>query len=373
VQQTPKHTNKQPAVLLLVLVFACYSCLAATVPACAQSAGHPTMVDSLQHIESSLGLAVDPAAPLPQRVVTIEQRLFGGPQQGSLQQRIERARLQFLGPASPAQPALPGPGSATAPPFAPGSPASSAVNPDVELPSAAGANTGALHDSLPLLHAISPNFVRIEPPGPTAGTADDYFQEVLKGSKGKILRFKQMPIPVFINAFPDRAFVVAVVRGFSAWEDLSGGAVRFVQVDSQDKARIYVVWKHLGTSADRSGCMLGAHTITKYTPRGNPMTFIQVGLVPVPLVLPRVGPKYTVPPQVIEVNMDLIMSKDPHVRYHVLQNVVTHELGHALGLLGHSSDQFDMMSPITDEHSRLSARDINTLKKLYQHKVDVPL
>jgi hypothetical protein len=227
---------------------------------------------------------------------------------------------------------------------------------------------------MPLLNAIPPNFLRMDAPSadPSAASGADYLPVVITASKGKVLRFKTMPIPVLINNFPDRNFITAVVRGFENWEDRTNGAVRFVQVDDPTKARIQVVWKRLGRGQDETGCMLGAHTITKFTQNSKAgMTTITVSGVPVPV--PKFGPKYIVPPQIIEVNLDLIMSKNPAIRYRLLQNVVTHELGHALGLLGHSSNVNDMMYSVTDEHSRLSQRDINTLIKLYERKADVAL
>jgi hypothetical protein len=329
-------------------VVACFvvSTLFAQLVFAAEPRATSSLDDAISKLERDSGLIPDDHESLPQRLSVVELKLFGKASAGPLVGRIQAARAAL---------------EAQTPP-----------RPQTYSTNSAPAVEG-LRDTMPLLNAIPPNFLRIAAPEASPDSSD-YLADAVKGNKGKILRFKAMPVPVYINHYPDPAFIASVVKGFESWEDRTQGAVRFVQVEDSTKARIIVVWKHLGTSEDRKGCALGAHTITKFTEKGKgTVSVMDVGGVPVPIYIPKFGPKYTVPPQVIEVNLDLLMSKSPITRYRLLQNVVAHELGHALGLLGHSENTMDLMYAITDEHSRLSDRDINTLIQLYKQKVDVPL
>jgi hypothetical protein len=231
-----------------------------------------------------------------------------------------------------------------------------------------------LVDLLPMPTYLSPRFLRYVPDDWSVARGD-YYSVVFQASKEKVMRFKTMPIPVYITPYSIKGFTDACVHAFESWESRTDTAIRFVQVANPGDARIRVTFNKLGLGTNREdGCALGAHTITKWTrkPSGS-VSMLSVGMVPVPVYVPRVGKKYSVPPQIIEVNVDLIMSKAQDVRLLVLQNIVTHELGHALGLLGHSPMKTDMMFPITDEHSRLSRRDINTIRRLYEQKCDIPL
>lgn len=330
----------------------CFLCFL-LAPLCFPAAGAAerrlteTIAEQMAKIEEANGLEVDLHSTMPQRLSVVELKVFGKSSSGPVVARMQA--LQHAMDAKRQEQMAP----------------SYATN---ESTAADG-----LADTMPLLNALPPNFLRISPPG-TAADSTDYWNDVLKGNSGKILRFKQMPVPVFINQYPDRQFTAAVVKGFEVWEERTQAAVRFVQVDDASKARIIVVWKRLGKEQDGSGCTLGAHTITKYTSKGKgSVSVVDVGGVPVPIYIPKLGPKYTVPPQVIEVNLDLMISKSPLIRYRLLQNVVAHELGHALGLLGHSQNTYDLMYSVTDEHSRVSDRDVNTLIRLYKTKADVPL
>ncbi|HEY9775183.1 MAG TPA: matrixin family metalloprotease [Planktothrix sp.] len=221
--------------------------------------------------------------------------------------------------------------------------------------------------SMPI--AFPPHFLRME--NELLGDKDNanYLNEILDHTAGRVFHFKTMPVPVYITPFQDDPrFTAACIGGFEAWEEGSDGLVRFVQVNDANEARIKVTWKRLGLADDHGMGALGAHTTTQWKADGK--SLMHLGSVPLPIPF---RDHYDVPPQVIEVNLDVIYSRDAETRPLLLRNIVTHELGHALGIIGHSSNRTDIMNSDTDEFSRLSQRDINTLRELYKMRPDVTL
>jgi predicted Zn-dependent protease len=217
------------------------------------------------------------------------------------------------------------------------------------------------------------SFYHVPKAGDDSLDNSDYLDQVMAESKNKVLKFQKFPITIFITPIQEPGFAKAIREAFDDWDVHTKGMVKFVEVKNENDARIIVVWSHLGIKSG-TDCSLGAHTLTKWKSRGpGKLAFIPVGAIPIPLYIPAMGPKYSVPPQVIEVNLDVLYGHEAEIRNLLLKNIATHELGHALGMLGHSPTEGDMMYSVTDEHSRLSQRDINTVTKLYQRKADIPL
>ncbi|CAN5393765.1 hypothetical protein BH11CYA1_BH11CYA1_17330 [soil metagenome] len=345
-------TNKAPAFGLLLLallqsllIVSPFSCQ----PAAADSLSLP---DQLSQLERSQGISPNPGQSIIDRLQTLELKTFGNSGNGSIFERLNRLTSRQILPA-----------------------ANTVI---AEPDSAKQQRLNALMQSANLTRSMitantyPTHFFRIEEAN-SEPSSEDYLASVLTASKNRVFKFEAMPVPVYITATSDAGYSNAVMAAFGDWDRRSEGMIRFVPVAQANAARIRVTWSHLGLKSDKDS-NLGAHTMTKWTkkPSGR-LSLLSVGAIPVPLYIPSAGPKYTVPPQVIEVNLDLVESNEADSRYITLRNIVAHELGHAIGLLGHSPAKGDLMYPVTDEHSRISQRDLNTVRRLYEKKTTVPL
>jgi hypothetical protein len=376
----------------LCLVILCGLFAVSVTGVCAQS-----LTDQVASLEERLGVQPPDTASVSDRLGNLEKTVFGDQKTGTLMERLEKLNAsvsarsqpsqrnqpvqsnQAIQPIQPIEPVQPIQPTQPVQPIQQGQLNQSSNAQPAQTQYIKPANQGGYADPeiakivqmLPLANDSKVTFVRIEPPYTNLAQVGDYFPTVLEASKHRLLRFQHMPIPIYITPYQDKEFIRACNGAFEMWEQRSNGIVRFTQVDDPNKARIRVIWSRLGLGQSPNDCVLGAHTITKWSDAsGSGLTsFVFAGI---PVGLPH-GPKYVVQPQVIEVNLDLIYARPDEVRLRLLRNVVAHELGHAVGLMGHSPQRSDLMNALTDECSRISRRDINTLQKLYESPVDIPL
>ena len=178
---------------------------------------------------------------------------------------------------------------------------------------------------LPLLcHALQP---------------EDYFDRITIFSDGRITRFDHMPITVFIDkgSLPSgmEGYLSDLEYALRAWEEASGGTVQFRIVDKRSEADISVAWT-AGPLPSRADNALGEAALVR----------MEDGFY-------------------VEIELLTHMPSSPKPLSHErMKAVALHELGHAIGLWGHSPFKEDVMFP-SSENLRPSARDIRTLKRLY--------
>jgi predicted Zn-dependent protease len=181
----------------------------------------------------------------------------------------------------------------------------------------------------------------------TAG--GDYFDSAQFDYFGKkvTIRLTRMPINVYLGAAPNPTFDELVWSAAKKWEEATNGLVRFVRVKQPTDADIYVVF-----SGNDLGKVLGVTETAAYD--FNPRTFDN-----------------KLQSAKIDLNLLLMLAYRPQDQLIWLKSIAIHEFGHALGLLGHSGEQSDIMYPYLTGQTEISPRDILTLTKLYSTSPDI--
>ena len=178
------------------------------------------------------------------------------------------------------------------------------------------------------------------------GAPDNYLYLVTPTGKRHWIP-QTMPLRVYIapgqsyqGFLPE--FQSILISSFMAWQNATHGLVRFMPVDDPRLANIECNW------ADSAYNLSLAAEAGEAVVHGEPSTVSHVNIT----IL-------TCRPELPNKKISLAL----------VQQVSLHEIGHALGLGGHSDNAQDIMFCATDsnvEHVQLSQRDINTVILLYQ-------
>ena len=177
-----------------------------------------------------------------------------------------------------------------------------------------------------------------------SGTADDYFDQITVFSDGRITRFVEMPIIVYISPMlRTEAYLSALRYAMREWEAVSDGKIQFQESEVSEGTDIRVSWAGGGlmTVTDTP---LAKTELTRLT-----TTDFRAEII---LVLRGLGTMESSSPEKI-------------------RTVCLHELGHAIGLWGHSPDRRDV-SFFAATAGRPTARDRATLLKVYATPAGAP-
>lgn len=177
----------------------------------------------------------------------------------------------------------------------------------------------------------------------------------------KILRWdiNTFPLKIYIENTSIKNlpnyYVSEIKKSFTSWQNASG-FISFTYIDDEKKADIVVKFSNINDS-DCSGT--GCKYVVAYT---------------VPIVK---GNR-------LKQMIITVYDKDPFgnlLSTKELHNTVLHEIGHALGIMGHSQNSYDLMYMATNQnliqaqnlsnYIYLTSSDINTLKLLYKLVPDI--
>lgn len=169
----------------------------------------------------------------------------------------------------------------------------------------------------------------------------------------KVLRWNKFPITyAYQSSGSDNSVMKNEInKAFYQWQTQTDKAVQFKEVDNFDEADIKIVFAHNNDSERDSMNYIVAYT------------------------------RYSVISDVLEsmtINFYLKDATGVEFTPNQIYNTALHEIAHALGFMGHSSNKIDIMNSHSNarlhyENKRdmLSLGDINTIKLLYRIKPDI--
>ena len=184
--------------------------------------------------------------------------------------------------------------------------------------------------------------------------ADDYFDQITVFSHGRITRFVEMPITVYItSALQTEEYLSALRYAMQHWEAVSDGKVQFQESQVSEDADIWVRWGYSG--AEQTDMNYGRAELTRHhVPRGEDSDRIGAGDFSVEIILSLPKP-----------------SAESRLSKEEIRTVCLHEFGHAIGLWGHSPDPLDISFGASIAQ-RPTARDRATLLKVYATPQNTP-
>lgn len=218
-------------------------------------------------------------------------------------------------------------------------------------------------------------------PHGTAQESPDYFNHITIFSDGRITRFTQMPIHVYISPVIEESPYLPELRyAMQEWETTSEGLIRFKETDTPKEADIRVSWGY-SSLIDVHDTRLGSAQLRRL--QDTTKTFSHAtGYTDIDKPTQQSAVDNNKATESTEnnpankenfmVEIILMLEGDKAITelsQEEMRTVCLHEFAHALGLWGHSPHPGDICYPTaTAQHP--SQRDIKTLRKLYNTSID---
>ena len=185
---------------------------------------------------------------------------------------------------------------------------------------------------------------------------ENYLDAVL--SAGKLERWNpnSFPLKVFMakDSQTPKDYIAEVYNAFSTWEKETGGFMRFKYVDDPQSANFVCNFKSdlKNRGCDNNGGGMAAYQYFTYKNDGQ----IDKSIV----------------------NFSAYSCNGQPWPKDFFYTCALHEIGHGLGLRGHSTNKHDLMYPVASNNGRMkiSRADMNTLRAIYSiipDTTDVPL
>ncbi len=227
-----------------------------------------------------------------------------------------------------------------------------------------------------------------------AGNPENYIQEIYEQSKGQVNVFGYMPIKVYISRAKvkpyHKSYEKAVREALKEWEKASNNKLKFSVLYDPQKADIYVTWQEsfedfawrpmLKTddiAAKKKKMQYQKANMLVRT--GSMIAMLAGGLLGVPVVgtLGYAGGSVASP--VLQYKAYGTNVKDNNIKINTkvtegltkeqakqkIKQIAMHQIGHAIGIYGHSPDPNDIMYRDFTANS-ISKRDENTIQEIYR-------
>ncbi|MCG9127656.1 tetratricopeptide repeat protein [Candidatus Poribacteria bacterium] len=192
----------------------------------------------------------------------------------------------------------------------------------------------------------------------------DYFNHITLFSDGRITRFTHTPISVYISpVIKESPYHPNIVYAMKKWEQVAKGKIKFQMTDTSTDADIRISWGYANLM-DIHDTRLGSAVLRRLT-----NTTVQTTDV-------DYRDEGTTPIHRKEISVEVILilegeENNKELSQAEMRTVCLHEIGHALGLWGHSPHPGDICYPTASAQTP-SQRDINTLLRLYNTPINTP-